>query len=63
MPGDTHAMLSDATAMDYHLTQQTQVDTLKSDTLALQVIHDLKLENRPEFSPKPLWTGLHQVPR
>jgi capsular exopolysaccharide synthesis family protein len=55
-PEDPHVMISDATAMDYHLTQQTQVDTLKSDTLALQVIHDLKLENRPEFSPKPLWT-------
>ena len=55
--------LSDATAMDYQLTQQTQVDTLKSDTLALQVIHDLKLENRPEFSPKPLWKGFYQVPR
>ena len=54
-PEDTHALLNDAGAMDYHLTQQTQVDTLKSDTLALQVIRDLKLENRPEFSRKPLW--------
>jgi capsular exopolysaccharide synthesis family protein len=62
MPGDTHAMLTDETAMDYHLTQQTQVDTLKSDTLALQVISDLKLENRPEFSPKPLWEGFTKYP-
>ena len=62
MPGDAHVMLSDATAMDYHLTQQTQVDTLKSDTLALQVIQDLKLENRPEFSPKPLWAGSTKYP-
>jgi capsular exopolysaccharide synthesis family protein len=55
MPGDTHeTMINDVTAMDYHLTQQTQVDTLKSDTLALQVIGDLKLEDRPEFSRKPL---------
>jgi capsular exopolysaccharide synthesis family protein len=63
MPGDAHEMvINDATAMDYHLTQQTQVDTLKSDTLALQVIQDLKLENRPEFSPKPLWQGPAKYP-
>lgn len=62
MSGDPHAMLADATGMDYHLTQLTQVDTLKSDTLALQVIHDLKLENRPEFSPKPLWKGFTKSP-
>ena len=56
VPEDPREALSDATAMDYQVTQQTQIDTLKSDTLALQVISDLKLENRPEFSPKPLWT-------
>ena len=58
MLADTHETAGEATAMDYHVTQQTQVDTLKSDTLALAVIRDLKLENRPEFSPKPLWRGL-----
>ena len=56
VPEDPREALSDATAMDYQVTQQTQIDTLKSDTLALQVISDLKLENRQEFSPKPLWT-------
>lgn len=52
---ETHPMLGDATAMDYHVTQQTQVDTLRSDTLALQVVRELKLENRPEFLLKPFW--------
>ncbi len=61
-PEDPRGMIGDATGMDYHLTQQTQVDTLKSDTLALQVIHDLKLENRPEFSPKPLWDAFTKHP-
>ncbi len=56
VPEDAREALSDATAMDYQVTQQTQINTLKSDTLALQVIGDLKLENRPKFSPKPLWT-------
>ena len=55
VPEDPHAP-SVANPMDYQVTQQTQINTLKSDTLALQVINDLKLENRPEFSPKPLWT-------
>jgi capsular exopolysaccharide synthesis family protein len=54
---DPHAMVSAANPMDYQLTQQTQINTLMSDTLALQVIQDLKLENRPEFSPKPSWPG------
>ena len=62
VPEDPHVMIGDANGLDYHLTQQTQVDTLKSDTLALQVIHELKLENRPEFSPKPLWKGFTKRP-
>ncbi len=62
VPEDPRAMLNDAGAMEYHLTQQTQVDTLKSDTLALQVIQDLKLEGRPEFSRKPLWEGFTKYP-
>jgi capsular exopolysaccharide synthesis family protein len=49
-PEDTHTILNDSNAMDYHLTQETQIDTLKSDTLALQVIRDLHLEQRDEFS-------------
>ena len=35
-------LLNDATAMDYQVTQQTQINTLKSDTLALQVIQRLE---------------------
>src|ERR1035438_2324079 len=62
VPEDPREALSDATAMDYQVTQHTQIDTLKSDTLALQVIQDLKLENRPEFAPKPLWKGFTKTP-
>ena len=39
-----------ANAMDYNVTQRTQVNALTSDTLALQVVHDLNLESRKEFS-------------
>jgi polysaccharide biosynthesis transport protein len=39
-----------ANAMDYAITQRTQVNALTSDTLALQVVHDLGLERRKEFS-------------
>jgi capsular exopolysaccharide synthesis family protein len=39
-----------ANAMDYSVTQRTQVNALISDTLALQVVHDLNLESRKEFS-------------
>lgn len=41
-------------ALDYDVTQQTQVDILKSDTLALKVIQQLGLEKtRPFFGGKP----------
>src|ERR1700676_590625 len=39
-----------ANAMDYGITQRTQANALTSDTLALQVVHDLNLESRKEFS-------------
>jgi succinoglycan biosynthesis transport protein ExoP len=39
-----------ANSMDYGVTQRTQVNALTSDTLALQVVHDLNLESRKEFS-------------
>ena len=39
-----------ANAMDYTIMQRTQVSALTSDTLALQVVHDLNLESRKEFS-------------
>jgi polysaccharide biosynthesis transport protein len=42
-----------ANAMDYAVTQRTQVNALTSDTLALQVVHDLNLESRKEFSRRP----------
>jgi succinoglycan biosynthesis transport protein ExoP len=62
VPEDPREALSDATAMDYQVTQHTQIDTLKSDTLALQVIQDLKLENRPEFSAQPWWERFNKSP-
>lgn len=39
-----------ANAGDYIVTQRTQVAALTSDTLALQIVHDLNLESRKEFS-------------
>jgi succinoglycan biosynthesis transport protein ExoP len=39
-----------ANAVDYSVTQRTQVNALTSDTLALQLVHDLNLESRKEFS-------------
>jgi capsular exopolysaccharide synthesis family protein len=42
-----------ANAMDYAVTQRTQVSALTSDTLALQLVHDLNLEGRKEFSIRP----------
>ena len=49
---DEQETLSGANAVDYNVTQQTQVAALQSDTLALQIVHDLKLEGRPEFTRK-----------
>jgi len=42
----------DAGSMDYIVSQETQVDALKSDDLALQVVNQLDLESRPEFKKK-----------
>jgi len=42
----------DANSMDYLVVQQTQVDALKGDDLALQVVKQLALESRPEFEKK-----------
>lgn len=41
-------------ALDFSLTLQTQVAGLKSDTLALQVIKELHLEDTSEFRYNPL---------
>ncbi len=46
------ARTGDANSMDYLVAQQTQVDALKSDYLALQVVNQLGLEKRPEFQKK-----------
>ena len=47
---DEESTLTGANAADYNVTLQTQVAALESDTLALQIVHDLKLEGRPEFT-------------
>jgi polysaccharide biosynthesis transport protein len=47
---------SGADSLDYVVAQQTQVNALKSDDLALQVVKQLDLESRPEFRVKPSWT-------
>ena len=49
---DEESTLTGANAADYNVTLQTQVAALESDTLALQIVHDLKLEGRPEFTRK-----------
>ncbi len=43
-------------ALDANITIQTQASILQSDTLALRVINDLKLDSTPDFQPrfKPL---------
>lgn len=38
-------------ALDFNTTMQTEADILKSDTLALQVIKELKLETTEDFFP------------
>jgi capsular exopolysaccharide synthesis family protein len=50
--GDARTMLGDASAPDYYVTQQTQIGALQSDTLALQLIKELNLDNRPEFTSR-----------
>jgi succinoglycan biosynthesis transport protein ExoP len=47
--GESDAAVSDS--LDFNTTMQTQADVLKSDTLALQVIKELKLESTAEFFP------------
>ena len=49
---DAESTLTGANAADYNVTLQTQVAALESDTLALQIVHNLKLEGRPEFTRK-----------
>lgn len=47
---EDHGHLTDANAVDYTVTQQTQVAALQSDTLALQVLQELRLDTSKEFS-------------
>jgi polysaccharide biosynthesis transport protein len=44
-------------ALDANITLQTQADILKSDTLALQVIEKLKLQDTPDFKARFSPTG------
>ncbi len=39
-------------ALDYNVTLETQANILQSDTLALQVARELKLETTQDFSPR-----------
>jgi succinoglycan biosynthesis transport protein ExoP len=48
---------SDSDALDANITIQTQAQVLQSDSLALQVIKDLNLEQNPDFRPKWNPTG------
>src|SRR5579871_3467563 len=50
--GPTHAASSAEDSLSGSITLETQADILKSDTVALQVIQHLKLENNPDFQPK-----------
>jgi succinoglycan biosynthesis transport protein ExoP len=43
---------TDSDTLDYNITLQTQVGILQSDTLALQVIKELKLEDTDDYKPK-----------
>lgn len=48
--GDAEGSASDA--LDYNVTLQTQANILQSETLALEVIHDLNLETTKDFYPQ-----------
>ena len=48
--GDMENSASDA--LDYNITLQTQANILQSETLALEVIHDLNLEATKDFYPQ-----------
>ncbi len=50
--GDTRTMLGDASAPDYYVTQQTQIGALQSDTLALQLVKELNLDKRAEYTSR-----------
>jgi polysaccharide biosynthesis transport protein len=47
---DEHGLPTETDAMIYHVTQETQVRALQSDTLALQVAKELNLQGRKEFT-------------
>jgi capsular exopolysaccharide synthesis family protein len=49
-PQDVRGMATEPGAMAYHVTQDTQVRALQSDTLALQVAQQLNLQAREEFT-------------
>ena len=43
---------SQSDAVDSNITLQTQAQILQSDSLALQVVRELNLENSPDFRPR-----------
>ncbi|HLY62260.1 MAG TPA: polysaccharide biosynthesis tyrosine autokinase [Terriglobia bacterium] len=47
---DAHALVGDPNSMSYHVAQETQTRALQSDMLALQVVHELNLDRRVEFT-------------
>jgi capsular exopolysaccharide synthesis family protein len=47
---DTRVATETPDALVYHVTQETQILALQSDTLALQVAQELNLEGRKEFT-------------
>src|SRR6185312_13660734 len=48
-------------SLDYNVTLQTQAEVLQSDTLAFQVVEQLGLEKRKEFTLKPGLTNADEV--
>src|SRR5271169_2381948 len=47
---DARSITGDPNSMSYHVAQETQTRALESDTLALQVVKELNLEARQEFT-------------
>ena len=56
------ALSESADPLDHTITMQTNANALESDTLALQVIDQLHLEERPEFKWKPSpWSSREEL--
>jgi uncharacterized protein involved in exopolysaccharide biosynthesis len=56
------ALSESADPLDHTITMQTNANALESDTLALQVIDQLHLDERPEFKWKPSpWSSREEL--